>query len=31
LIIDKLGNLYSTTEGGGGTGCACGTVFKLSK
>jgi uncharacterized repeat protein (TIGR03803 family) len=33
LIADKSGNLYGTTEGGGGgTGCPgdCGTVFELS-
>jgi len=34
LIQDRRGNLYSTTEVGGGTGCAgngCGTVFRLTK
>ncbi|MGH9206790.1 MAG: choice-of-anchor tandem repeat GloVer-containing protein, partial [Acidimicrobiales bacterium] len=34
LIADSSGNLYGTTESGGGTGCiagfGCGTVFKLS-
>jgi uncharacterized repeat protein (TIGR03803 family) len=33
LIIDKAGNLYSTTTEGGGNGCegsGCGTVFKLA-
>ncbi|HEX4078186.1 MAG TPA: choice-of-anchor tandem repeat GloVer-containing protein [Rhizomicrobium sp.] len=33
-IMDKSGNLYGTTVGGGGTGCApfagCGTVFKIT-
>lgn len=36
LIMDEEGNLYGTTESGGGTGCdtgwpGCGTVFKLDK
>jgi len=30
LIVDRLGNLYGTTEGGGGGACDCGTVFMLS-
>jgi len=30
LIADRLGNLYGTTEGGGGGDCDCGTVFMLS-
>lgn len=33
LAIDKDGNLYGTTVGGGGTGCGgsgCGTVFELT-
>jgi uncharacterized repeat protein (TIGR03803 family) len=35
LIMDKNGNLYGTTEFGGGAGCqkasdGCGTVFKLT-
>jgi uncharacterized repeat protein (TIGR03803 family) len=33
LIMDKSGNLYGTTELGGGTGCSgegCGTVFKIT-
>jgi uncharacterized repeat protein (TIGR03803 family) len=33
LLIDNSGNLYGTTEGGAGTGCAgygCGTVFRLA-
>jgi uncharacterized repeat protein (TIGR03803 family) len=31
LIFDEAGNLYGTTlYGGGGFGCTCGTVFKLS-
>lgn len=33
LIFDKTGDLYGTTEAGGGSGCGgsgCGTVFKLS-
>jgi uncharacterized repeat protein (TIGR03803 family) len=33
LISDSAGNLYGTTEGGGGSGCGgigCGTIFKLS-
>lgn len=32
VIMDKSGNLYGTTELGGGTGCygsGCGTVFRL--
>jgi uncharacterized repeat protein (TIGR03803 family) len=29
LIIDASGNLYSTTDAGGGTICLCGTVFLL--
>jgi uncharacterized repeat protein (TIGR03803 family) len=33
LVPDNLGNLYGTTQQGGGVGCngyGCGTVFKLS-
>jgi len=33
LLLDKAGNLYGTTGGGGGTGCGgegCGTVFELT-
>ncbi|MGQ0446475.1 MAG: choice-of-anchor tandem repeat GloVer-containing protein [Beijerinckiaceae bacterium] len=33
LLADSSGNLYGTTENGGGSGCGgpgCGTVFKLS-
>jgi uncharacterized repeat protein (TIGR03803 family) len=33
VVLDKQGNLYGTTEAGGGTGCGgpgCGTVFKLA-
>jgi uncharacterized repeat protein (TIGR03803 family) len=32
LIFDQSGNLYGTTQLGGGTGCSagCGTVFELS-
>jgi len=33
VIVDKFGNLYGTTVGGGGTGCGgsgCGTVYELS-
>jgi uncharacterized repeat protein (TIGR03803 family) len=29
LISDNAGNLYGTTEGGGGS-CDCGTVFRLA-
>ena len=34
LLLDKSGNLYGTTAGGGGSGCqgnGCGTVFKVDK
>jgi len=34
LIIDKAGNLYGTTAGGGASGCGgsgCGTVFELAR
>jgi uncharacterized repeat protein (TIGR03803 family) len=34
LVRDTAGNLYGTTEAGGGTGCngnGCGTVFELTK
>ena len=31
LVTDKAGNLYGTTEDGGDTNCACGTVFKLTR
>ena len=34
LVFDKNGNLYGTTDIGGGNGCngnGCGTVFKISK
>jgi hypothetical protein len=30
LIADATGALYGTTDFGGGTGCSCGTVFKLT-
>lgn len=33
LVVDSKGNLYGTTESGGGSGCydfGCGTVFKLA-
>lgn len=33
LTADKLGNIYGTTEAGGGSGCGgsgCGTIFKLA-
>jgi uncharacterized repeat protein (TIGR03803 family) len=34
LVLDAAGNLYGTTEAGGGSGCAggqgCGTVFELT-
>ncbi|MGA2003809.1 MAG: choice-of-anchor tandem repeat GloVer-containing protein [Terriglobales bacterium] len=36
LVMDEQGNLYGTTQNGGGTGClfnsgvGCGTVFKLT-
>ena len=34
LIMDKAGNLYGVTSGGGGTGCydeaGCGTIFELA-
>ncbi len=33
LLFDRAGNIYGTTENGGGTGCGgagCGTVFELS-
>lgn len=34
VVMDGAGNLYGTTENGGGTGCiggsGCGTVFKLT-
>jgi len=30
LIMDKSGNLYGTTEDGGGGNCRCGTVWKLT-
>jgi uncharacterized repeat protein (TIGR03803 family) len=29
LVPDKAGNLYGTTSDGG-TGCACGVIFKLA-
>ena len=34
LVRDNAGNLYGTTQSGGGTGCngnGCGTVFELTK
>jgi uncharacterized repeat protein (TIGR03803 family) len=34
LFLDRTGNLYGTTAGGGGSGCqgsGCGTVFKIEK
>jgi uncharacterized repeat protein (TIGR03803 family) len=30
VIFDATGNLYGTTEVGGGTSCGCGTVFELT-
>jgi len=34
LLMDKMGNIYGTTLGGGGTSCddgfGCGTVFKIT-
>ena len=30
LVFDKAGNLYGTTENGGGTTPACGSVFELT-
>jgi len=30
LILDKSGALYGATEGGGDTGCDCGTVFRIA-
>ena len=33
VVIDKMGNLYGTTQDGGGDGCnggGCGTVFKIA-
>jgi uncharacterized repeat protein (TIGR03803 family) len=33
LVFDQEGNIYGTTEGGGGSGCdgyGCGTVFRLA-
>lgn len=30
LVSDKAGNLYGTTSDGG-TGCACGVIFKLAR
>lgn len=30
LVLDTAGNLYGTTEYGGGASCSCGTVFELS-
>jgi uncharacterized repeat protein (TIGR03803 family) len=30
LVLDKAGNLYGTTSGGGNAGCGCGTVFELT-
>ena len=30
VVLDAAGNVYGTTEDGGGTSCACGTVFELS-
>jgi uncharacterized repeat protein (TIGR03803 family) len=29
LVRDNAGNLYGTTNSGGGSGCDCGTVFKV--
>jgi hypothetical protein len=31
LAFDNVGNLYSTTQGGGGGSCSCGTVFVVSR
>src|SRR6266851_9463324 len=33
VVLDAQGNIYGTTQGGGGSGCGgggCGTVFKLT-
>jgi uncharacterized repeat protein (TIGR03803 family) len=30
LNFDAAGNLYGTTSEGGGSGCGCGTIFKLT-
>jgi uncharacterized repeat protein (TIGR03803 family) len=30
VVEDKAGNFYGTTEEGGGSGCSCGTIFKLA-
>jgi uncharacterized repeat protein (TIGR03803 family) len=30
LNLDPAGNLYGTTSEGGGLGCGCGTIFKLT-
>jgi uncharacterized repeat protein (TIGR03803 family) len=29
-LVDRKGNLYGTTDGGGDAACNCGTVFKLA-
>jgi uncharacterized repeat protein (TIGR03803 family) len=31
MTLDAQGNLYGTTQAGGGESCSCGTVFELSK
>lgn len=31
LTLDAQGNLYGTTQSGGGGSCSCGTVFELSR
>ncbi len=30
IVLDAAGNVYGTTEDGGGTSCTCGTVFELT-
>jgi uncharacterized repeat protein (TIGR03803 family) len=30
LVLDRAGNLYGTTSGGGDANCSCGVVFKLA-
>jgi uncharacterized repeat protein (TIGR03803 family) len=30
VVFDQTGNIYSTTQGGGGLACNCGVVYKLT-